>query len=36
MASELDYVAMPDKVQKLVRAAWKAEIKDSKGNAIWK
>lgn len=36
MAAELDYVPMPDKVQKLVRDAWKADIKDSKGHAIWK
>ena len=36
MAEALDYVPMPDKVQQLVRAAWKEQIKDSKGNAIWK
>ena len=36
MASELDYVPMPENVQKLVRAAWKAQIKDSQGRAIWK
>jgi len=27
---------MPEKVQKLVRAAWKKEIKDSEGKAVWK
>jgi phosphate transport system substrate-binding protein len=36
MASSLDYVPMPEKVQKLVRAAWKKEIKDSNGKAMWK
>ena len=34
MASGLDYVPMPDKVQQLVRAAWKAQIKDPGGKAI--
>ncbi|CAH1200474.1 phosphate ABC transporter periplasmic binding protein [Candidatus Nitrotoga sp. BS] len=36
MAEALDYVPMPEKVQQLVRAAWKAQIKDNKGKAIWK
>lgn len=36
MASALDYVPMPEKVQKLVRASWKKEIKDSNGKAVWK
>jgi len=36
MAGKLDYVPMPDKVQKLVRAAWKKEIKSKDGKAIWK
>ena len=36
MAASLDYVPMPADVQKLVRAAWKKEIKDDKGKAIWK
>ncbi|HEY6094893.1 MAG TPA: phosphate ABC transporter substrate-binding protein PstS [Gallionellaceae bacterium] len=36
MAASLDYVPMPEKVQKLVRAAWKKEIKDASGKAIWK
>jgi len=36
MAAALDYVPMPDKVQKLVRASWKKEIKGSDGKAIWK
>ena len=36
MASALDYVPMPEKVQKLVRASWKKEIKTNDGKAIWK
>jgi len=36
MATTMDYVPMPEKVQKLVRAAWKKEIKDSEGKAVWK
>jgi phosphate transport system substrate-binding protein len=36
MAAALDYVPMPEKVQKLVRASWKKEVKDSDGKAIWK
>ena len=35
MASELDYVALPPAVTKLVDAAWKAQIKDGTGKAIW-
>lgn len=35
MASELDYVAMPESVVKLVEQAWKADIKDASGKAIW-
>jgi len=36
MATALDYVPMPEKVQKLVRASWKKEIKGSNGKAVWK
>jgi phosphate transport system substrate-binding protein len=36
MAAALDYVPMPEKVQKLVRASWKKEIKGSNGKAVWK
>ncbi|RFC38065.1 MAG: phosphate ABC transporter substrate-binding protein, PhoT family [Candidatus Nitrotoga sp. LAW] len=36
MAEALDYVPMPEKVQQLVRAAWKAQIKDNKGKTFWK
>ncbi|MBI1891816.1 MAG: phosphate ABC transporter substrate-binding protein PstS [Burkholderiales bacterium] len=35
MAEELDYVAMPAPVVKLVQDAWKAQLKDSAGKAIW-
>jgi phosphate transport system substrate-binding protein len=34
-ATELDYVPMPDAVTKLVEAAWKANLKDASGKAIW-
>ena len=36
MAAAMDYVPMPEKVQKLVRAAWTKEIKDTDGKAVWK
>lgn len=36
MAAALDYVPMPEKVQKLVRAAWIKEIKGTDGKAVWK
>jgi phosphate transport system substrate-binding protein len=36
MASDLDYIPMPDNVVKMISDAWKKQIKDSKGNAIWK
>ena len=35
MATELDYVPMPDAVIKVVADAWKAQIKDGAGKAIW-
>ncbi len=35
MASDLDYVPLPDKVTKMIRDAWKDQIKDSNGKAIW-
>ena len=34
-AAELDYVAMPTPVVKLVQDAWKAQLKDASGKAIW-
>lgn len=35
MATELDYVAMPAPVVKLVQDAWKANLKDASGKAVW-
>jgi phosphate transport system substrate-binding protein len=35
MATELDYVAMPAPVVKLVQDAWKAQLKDASGKAVW-
>lgn len=35
MAAELDYVPMPAPVVKLVNDAWKAQLKDASGKAIW-
>jgi phosphate transport system substrate-binding protein len=34
-ANELDYVPMPESVTKLVEAAWKNNLKDASGKAIW-
>jgi phosphate transport system substrate-binding protein len=34
-AAELDYVPMPASVTKLVQDAWKANLKDGSGKAIW-
>jgi phosphate transport system substrate-binding protein len=36
LATDLDYVTLPDNVVKLIRAAWKAQIKDTAGKAVWK
>ncbi|MCA1246255.1 phosphate ABC transporter substrate-binding protein PstS [Massilia sp. MS-15] len=34
-AVELDYVPMPDSVAKLVQDAWRANLKDAAGKAVW-
>ena len=34
-AAELDYVAMPAPVVKMVQDAWKANVKDASGKAVW-
>jgi len=34
-ATQLDYVPLPDAVTKLVQDAWKANMKDGSGKAIW-
>ena len=36
LAIDLDYVPLPEDVVKLIRTAWKAQIKDATGKAIWK
>jgi phosphate transport system substrate-binding protein len=36
LASDLDYVPLPEDVVKLIRTAWKAQIKDAAGKAVWK
>lgn len=36
MAMDLDYVPLPENVTKMIRDAWKAKIKSSNGQAIWK
>lgn len=35
MAAELDYVALPAPVVKLIEDSWKAKIKDASGKAVW-
>lgn len=35
LATDLDYIPMPDKVVKLVQNAWKNQVKDTSGKAIW-
>ncbi|MBS1187547.1 MAG: pstS [Burkholderiaceae bacterium] len=35
MATELEYVAMPPAVVKLVEAEWKKQVKDGSGKSIW-
>ena len=35
MASELDYVPMPDNVVKLIQTEWKSKIKDESGKAVY-
>jgi phosphate transport system substrate-binding protein len=35
MAEELDYVAIPDNLVKMIEASWKSQIKDSAGKPIW-
>ncbi|MGH8686650.1 MAG: phosphate ABC transporter substrate-binding protein PstS [Burkholderiales bacterium] len=35
MASELDYVPMPDNVVDLIKASWKSRIKDASGSSVY-
>jgi phosphate transport system substrate-binding protein len=36
LASSLDYVPLPENVVKLIRTAWKAQIRDSSGTPLMK
>lgn len=36
LASDMDYVTLPNDVKTLIRSAWKSQITDSTGKAIWK
>ncbi len=36
LAQDLDYVPLPEKLQQLIRASWKEQVKDASGKAIWK
>ena len=35
MASDLDYVPMPDSVVTLIQSNWKSQIKDASGKAVY-
>ena len=35
MAVELDYVPLPEPVVALTGQAWKTEVKDASGRAVW-
>jgi phosphate transport system substrate-binding protein len=35
MADELDYVAMPAAVTKVIADAWKSQVKDTSGKTVW-
>lgn len=36
LAADLDYITMPDNVKAMIHDAWKHNIKDAHGKAIWK
>ena len=36
LASDLDYVPLPANLKTKIRAAWKAQVKDTSGKALWK
>ena len=36
MAADLDYIPLPAKVVTMIRDAWKVQIKDASGKAVWK
>jgi phosphate transport system substrate-binding protein len=35
LATELDYVPLPANLKTMIRNAWKAQVKDSSGKALW-
>lgn len=35
MAAELDYVPIPEPVVRQINDAWRAQVKDSSGKALW-
>src|SRR5450755_1417510 len=35
MAAELDYVPLPDSLTKVIADAWRAQLKDGSGKAVW-
>jgi phosphate transport system substrate-binding protein len=35
MATDLDYVPLPDAVVKSIQSAWKSQIKDAAGKSVW-
>jgi phosphate transport system substrate-binding protein len=36
LASELDYVPLPDDLKSQIRETWKTQIKDTSRNSLWK
>ena len=36
IASDLDYVPLPENVQEMIRSSWKEQIKATNGKSIWK
>ena len=35
MTSDLDYVAIPPSVVKMIETPWKSQLKDASGKAVW-
>lgn len=36
MATDLDYIPLPESLVKMIQASWKANVKDASGKALWK
>jgi phosphate transport system substrate-binding protein len=36
LAADLDYVPLPASLKTMIRGAWKAQVKDASGKALWK